>query len=428
MLFERAQKCLVGGVNSPVRSFAAVGGNPRFIKKAKGPVLTDVDGNKYIDFVGSWGPMILGHNPPAVMAAVKKTMADGISFGASNPLEVELAELIKSAFPHIEQIRFTNSGTEATMSALRLARAVTKRERILKFEGCYHGHCDALLVSAGSGATTFGVPSSAGVVETLARYTWVLPYNDFQALENLFRTQGPNIAAVIVEPICGNMGVVNPAPDFLEALRELTVKFGCLLIFDEVMTGFRVAWGGAQSLFGIEADITCLGKIIGGGFPVGAFGGKKKFMEKLAPVGPVYHAGTLSGNPLAMAAGLATLKELEQKRPYAALLKKTKEFGDFISSAARKNNVQVQVNSACGMFTVFFSEQPVQSYFDALLASTEKFAVFFRELLNRGVYFPPSQYEAAFISTAHTEAVMGKAKKAIQGALAVVGKSRSANG
>jgi len=427
-LFKIAQECLVGGVNSPVRAFSAVKGKPRFIKKAKGPYLIDVDSNQYIDFVGSWGPMILGHNPPAVLEAVKKTLANGISFGACSPLEIDLAQLILKAFPSMEQIRFTSSGTEATMSALRLARGITKRERILKFEGAYHGHADALLVSAGSGATTFGIPSSAGVVETLARYTWVLPYNNFQALENLFRTQGPNIAAVIVEPICGNMGVVNPLPDFLEALRELTKKFENFLIFDEVMTGFRVAWGGAQNIYGIEPDITCLGKIIGGGFPVGAFGGKREFMQKLAPLGPVYHAGTLSGNPVAMAAGLATLKELEKKKPYGALEKTTNDLKEFILKTAEAKKVPVQVNSACGMFTVFFSDQPVQSYFDALLANTDQYAVFFQALLNCGVYFPPSQFEAAFISTAHTLPVLEKAKGAIASALEAVQKSRLKHG
>lgn len=420
-LYLKACQHLVGGVNSPVRAFGAVGGTPRFIQKAHGPFIVDVDNNQYIDFVGSWGPMILGHANGTVIKAVKKELGKGTSFGAPTELEVTLAELIISAFPSsIEQIRFTSSGTEATMSAIRLARGVTKRDRILKFEGGYHGHSDGLLVSAGSGATTFGVPSSAGVPEAWARGTWVLPYNNVPELEQLFRTQGINIAAVIVEPVSGNMGVVAPTQPFLQALRKLTKQHGALLIFDEVMTGFRVAWGGGQTLFGIEPDITCLGKIIGGGFPVGAFGAKRKIMEKIAPAGPIYQAGTLSGNPIAMAAGLATLKQLKSNSVYKSIHKKTSDFVQFIQTSARQLKLAVQVNQIESMFTVFFNNQPIQNYFDATQSNTKRYAQFFHELLKRGVYFPPSQYEAAFVSYAHSNAVMNKAKKAVQDSLKVI--------
>lgn len=420
-LFKEARRHLVGGVNSPVRAFGAVGGSPRFIQKASGAMLTDVDGNEYIDFVGSWGPMILGHNPAPVTTAVRKAFRGGVSFGACSAGEVQLAALIKEAIPTMEQIRFTSSGTEATMSALRLARAVTKRERIVKFEGGYHGHSDGLLVAAGSGATTFGVPSSAGVPEMLARNTWVLPFNDADALEHIFRTQGPNIAAVIVEPICGNMGVVAPLPIFLQTLRRLTKKHGALLIFDEVITGFRVSCGGAQKLYNVGADITCLGKIIGGGFPVGAFGGSRAIMENLAPLGPVYQAGTLSGNPVAMAAGTATLQYLKRKKPFEDLEKKTADLAEFIRSAAKEAKIPVQVNQVGSMFTVFFNDQPVNTYFTATLSDTKRFAAFFHALLERGVYMPPSQYEAAFVSTAHTGPVLEKAKTAFKAAFSVLG-------
>lgn len=419
--YAQARQVLVGGVNSPVRAFGAVGGTPRFIQRAKGPYVFDVDGNRYIDFVGSWGPMILGHAPKSVINAVKKALPSGTSFGAPTKSEIELAKLIRSAFPRtIEQLRFTNSGTEATMSALRLARAITKRDRILKFEGGYHGHSDGLLVSAGSGATTFGVPSSAGVPEAWARNTWVIPYNNIHELEHLFRTQGINIAAAIIEPVSGNMGVVPPIPSFLQTLRKLTKKYGSMLIFDEVMTGFRLTWGGAQTLFGIEPDITTLGKIIGGGFPVGAVGAKKHLMENFSPAGPVYQAGTLSGNPIAMAAGLATLKSLKSKTIYSALNKKTTDLANFIRHAAKKLSIPIHVNQLGSMFTIFFSEQPVQSYFDATHSNTKQYAQFFHELLKRGVYLPPSQFEAAFVSSAHSSSVMKHVKKAVDSALKVL--------
>ena len=418
-LFAEATKHLVGGVDSPVRAFGAVGGTPRFIASAKGAHLEDVDANKYIDFVGSWGPMILGHNAPPVLEAVRAAVANGTSFGATCPAEVELAKLVKEAFPSIAKVRFTTSGTEATMSAIRLARAWTKRVRIVKFEGGYHGHSDGLLVAAGSGATTFGVPSSAGVPDFLAKNTWVLPFNDIDALENLFLRQGINVAAVIVEPVCGNMGVVVPDKGFLEALVKLCKKNGSLLIFDEVMTGFRLAWGGAQEMFGLTPDLTCLGKIIGGGFPVGAFGGRKDVMDKLAPLGPVYQAGTLSGNPVAMAAGIAVLNELKSKKPYDALEKATVDLCASIRESARKAGVAVQVNQCGSMFTVFFRAGRVSNYFEATQSDTKRFAAFFHALLDRGVYMPPSQFEAAFVSTAHTPAIMAEAKDAFAAALTV---------
>jgi len=420
LLYTAARKNLVGGVNSPVRAFGAVGGIPRFMEKAHGAILTDVDGVDYIDFMGSWGPMILGHTPDPVIREIKKVLPKGTSFGAPTQVEIDLASLVKKAFPSIDLVRFTNSGTEATMSALRLARAFTKRERILKFEGGYHGHSDGLLVAAGSGATTFGVPSSAGVPEMLARNTWVVPYNDIMTLEEVFRTQGPNIAAVIIEPICGNMGVVAPTMSFLQKLRQLTRKHGVVLIFDEVMTGFRVEWGGAQSLYSMTPDLTCLGKIIGGGFPVGAFGGRHEIMEKLAPMGPVYQAGTLSGNPIAMTAGLTTLQILKSKKPYPALAAKTQDLVAHIKSEAKKKRIPIQVNHVGSMFTVFFSNYAVTSYISATQSNTRRYAVFFHELLKRGVYLPPSQFEAAFVSTAHTSEVMKKAKKAFSKALDVI--------
>lgn len=419
-LFAESAKHLVGGVNSPVRAFGAVGGTPRFIVGAKGATVEDADGNRYIDFVGSWGPMILGHNAPPVLKAARAAISRGTSFGACTPAEVHLAQLVKAAFPSIEKVRFTTSGTEATMTAVRLARAYTNRVRIAKFEGGYHGHSDGLLVAAGSGATTFGVPSSAGVPDLLAKNTWVLPFNDVPALENLFFKQGPNIAAVIVEPVCGNMGVVTPEPAFLNALVQTSRKHGALLIFDEVMTGFRLAWGGAQELFRVTPDITCLGKIVGGGFPVGAVGGRRAIMDQLAPLGPVYQAGTLSGNPVAMAAGVATLKSLQSRPPYVALDRATADLAHALRAAAQKAGVAVQVNHIGSMFTVFFTGSRVSNYFQAMQSNTKRYAAFFGALLDRGVYMPPSQFEAAFVSTAHTPAVMDKALDAFHGAFAAV--------
>lgn len=421
-LFENARQHLVGGVNSPVRAFGAVGGTPRVIAKAEGAYIEDADGNRYIDFVGSWGPMILGHNAPVVKKAVLAAVENGTSFGASCADEARLAELVKEAMPSIDLIRFTSSGTEATMSALRLARAYTKRVRIVKFEGGYHGHSDGLLVAAGSGATTFGVPSSAGVPDFLAQNTWVLPYNNVQALENLFDRQGINVAAVIVEPVAGNMGVVEPTKEFMKALELLTRRHGSVLIFDEVMTGFRLGYGGVQGTFKIKPDLTCLGKIIGGGFPVGAFGGRRDIMELLAPLGPVYQAGTLSGNPVAMAAGVATLETLKKDNPYDALNKATAALCESIRASAKKRKVPVRVNQSGSMFTVFLTDQDVSSYMDATHSNTRAFAKFFQALLENGVYMPPSQFEAAFVSTEHSPAVMKKAAEAFDAALGAIAK------
>lgn len=416
-LFEEAKRHLVGGVNSPVRAFRAVGGSPRFVESANGAFITDASGKSYIDFLGSWGPMIFGHRPSFVTTALNSQMKKGFSFGAPTKLEIEMAILVKEAFPSIEQLRFTSSGTEATMSALRLARGFTRRERIVKFEGAYHGHSDGLLVAAGSGATTFGVPSSAGVPSALAKNTWVLPFNDAAAAESLFRTQGINIAAVIVEPVCGNMGVVAPRPGFLALLRDLCARHQAVLIFDEVMTGFRLSWGGAQEMYKVRPDLTCLGKIVGGGLPVGVFGGRREIMSLLAPEGPVYQAGTLSGNPLAMAAGLATLKALRSRRPYAALERSTADLTHHIQEVGERLKIPVQVNRVGSMFTVFFTEAPVYDYFSAKDSDAVRYAQFFHALLENGIWMPPSQFEAAFVSTAHTPAIMRRAKRGFEKAL-----------
>ena len=394
-LFLRAQEVLAGGVNSPVRAFKAVGGAPLFIESARGAEVTDADGNRYIDFVGSWGPMILGHGHPKVVAAIKSQSGKGTSFGAPTEPEIEMAEMVRSAFPGIVKVRFVSSGTEAAMTALRLARAHTGRDKIVKFSGCYHGHSDALLVKAGSGAATLGIPDSAGVTRGVSEDTLVLPYNDIAAAETLFEDMGESIAAVIVEPVAANMGLVMPEAGFLEGLRDLTSRHGSVLIFDEVITGFRLAFGGAQTVFGITPDLTCLGKIIGGGLPVGAVGGRVDLMDLLAPLGPVYQAGTLSGNPLAMAAGLATLKELKKTRPYPALKKRTEKL---------VAGLPARVSQMGSLFTIFFDDP-------------RRYAGFFHALLEEGVYFPPSQFEACFVSTAHSETLLGKARRAVIRAL-----------
>ncbi len=400
--FRQAQKIFVGGVNSPVRAFRGVGGTPLFFESARGAILKDVDGKKYIDYVGSWGPMILGHAHPQVVNAAKRAVDRGSSFGAPSPLELDLARLVQDAYPQVDLLRFTSSGTEACLSALRLARGYTGRSLIVKFAGCYHGHGDSLLVSAGSGALTLGHPTSAGVPKELARLTIVLPYNDPASLVNAFKKWGKNIAAVIVEPVVGNMGVVSPTPEFQKVLQRVPREQGALLIIDEVMTGFRLARGGAQELLGLRADITCFGKIIGGGFPVGAFGGTKRIMEKLAPLGPVYQAGTLSGNPVAMAAGAATLSLLKSHSLYALLAQRTADLVQGIRAVARRRKVSVTVNSVGSMFTVFFTKDPVSDLASAEKSDTRAYGKFFHGLLKRGVYFPPSQYEASFVSAAHT--------------------------
>ena len=403
-LFNRAQQVIPGGVNSPVRAFKAVGGNPVFIAKGEGSRIWDVDGRSYIDYIGSWGPLIDGHRPGAVTERLRQVIDDmGTSFGAPTELEVELAELICGMFPSIDKVRLVNSGTEATMSAIRLARGFTGREKILKFEGCYHGHGDSLLVKAGSGVLTLGLPDSPGVPAALAELTLVAGYNDQSGIKDLFGRMGDQIACVIIEPVAGNMGCVAPKPGFLELLRELTTASGTILIFDEVMTGFRVSPGGAQNLYGIRPDLTTLGKIIGGGLPVGAYGGRGDIMDRVAPVGPVYQAGTLSGNPLAVAAGLETLHGLESGSPYEKLEVLGSRLERGIDEKAVERGARIQVNRVGSMLTLFFADQPVNDFLSAKASDTGRFEFFFRKMLAEGIYWPPSQFEAAFISTAHSE-------------------------
>jgi glutamate-1-semialdehyde 2,1-aminomutase len=400
-LFTRAKKVIPGGVNSPVRAFGSVGGVPRFIASGKGPRVIDVDGNSYIDYVGSWGPLILGHAHPAVVKAVREAASRGTSFGAPTEAEVEIAELIRGALPSVERLRFVSSGTEATMSAIRLARAATGRRRILKFEGCYHGHTDALLVGAGSGVATLGIPGSPGVPEEFAALTMQVPYNDLAAVTSAFRSRGKEIACVLVEPVAGNMGFVPPLPGFLAGLREICDRAGALLIFDEVMTGFRVAWGGAQCRFRVRPDLTCLGKVVGGGLPAAAYGGRRELMKQMAPEGPVYQAGTLSGNPLAMAAGLATLKRLSEPGVYATLEERARELTEGLVEIARGNGVEFTASCLGGMFGFFFHPGPVRNFEDAKKARRERFRRFFAAMLEAGIYLAPSPFEAAFVSLAH---------------------------
>ncbi|RMF26860.1 MAG: glutamate-1-semialdehyde-2,1-aminomutase [Chloroflexi bacterium] len=401
-LFEEAQQWLVGGVNSPVRAFKAVGGTPLFISRGQGSRIYTAEGHELVDYVGSWGPLILGHAHPQVVAALKVAVEEGTSYGAPTEREIELARLIHQAMPAVEKVRFVNSGTEATMSALRLARAYTGRAKIVKFAGGYHGHADFLLVQAGSGVTTLGLPGSAGVPPSVVQDTLVAPYNDLEAVSSLFETFPDQIAAVIVEPVAGNMGVVPPVPGFLEGLRRLTQEHGALLIFDEVITGFRVAYGGAQALYGIQPDLTCLGKVIGGGLPVGAYGGRREVMDHLAPLGPVYQAGTLSGNPLAMAAGIATLKVLAQPGTYERLEERAGQLAQGLEEAARQAGVPLQINRVGSMLTPFFTDRPVRDYTSAKAADAGRYARFFWGLVNRGVYPPPSAFESWFVSLAHT--------------------------
>jgi glutamate-1-semialdehyde 2,1-aminomutase len=401
--FERARLVLPGGVDSPVRAFGAVGGTPIFISKAKGAILTDVDGNEYVDYLASWGPLILGHADDRVAAAISKALSRGSSFGAPCELETQLAELIVAAVPSIELVRFVNSGTEATASAVRLARAFTRRDLIVKCEGCYHGHVDCLLTAAGSGATTFGVPSSPGIPASVTGSTLLVPFNHLQAAEALFGEHGSRIACVIVEPIAGNMGCIPPADGYLDGLRRLCDRHGALLIFDEVISGFRVDYGGAQRLYGVRPDLTCLGKIIGGGLPVGAYGGRREIMQQVSPSGPVYQAGTLSGNPLAMAAGLATLQVLAEDGVYERLDTLAKRLTGRLHDAARDAGVDVQVNRVGSMWTVFFCGQAVTDYASALRCNTERYAAYFHAMLSQGVYLAPSQFESAFVSTAHDD-------------------------
>ncbi len=400
--FARAKRVIPGGVNSPVRAFQSVGRDPVFIERGAGSRLWDIDGNSYIDYVGSWGPLIVGHAHPEVVAEIQKAAERGTSYGAPTEIETELAAEVLKAYPSMEMIRMVNSGTEATMSALRLARAATGRTKIVKFEGCYHGHSDALLIKAGSGALTMGVPNSPGVPAQTAATTISASFNDLEGLRELFQKDGEEIAAVILEPVTGNMGVVLPEPGFLEGVRALTLEYGTLLIFDEVMTGFRVSYGGAQGRFGIDPDLTCLGKVIGGGLPVAAYGGKLRYMKQIAPSGPVYQAGTLSGNPLAMAAGLATLKLLQQPGTYEELEQKTSRLAQGLKDAAAEAGIPLWVNSVGAMFSGFFTDVPVKDYQSACTSDTERFGRYFRAMLERGVYLAASQYEAVFLSTAHS--------------------------
>jgi glutamate-1-semialdehyde 2,1-aminomutase len=419
-LYRRALGMIPGGVNSPVRAFRAIGISPVFTEHAKGSKIWDVDGNEYIDYVGSWGPMILGHAHPKVVAALKKVAVKGTSFGAPTPFEIELAIKVKKGFPSMELIRMVSSGTEAVMSAIRVARGYTGRDKILKFEGCYHGHGDSLLVKAGSGAATFGIPDSLGVPEDLAKHTLTVPYNDLDSVRSALRQYPKQIACIIVEPIAGNMGVVLPEKGFLEGLRKICDEEGVLLIFDEVITGFRVAYGGAQELYGVQADLTCLGKIIGGGLPVGAYGGKEKIMEMVAPLGGVYQAGTLSGNPLAMTAGIKTLELLKLKKIYQELEKKTSYLAENIYMSAEERGIPLSINHIRGMFTLFFTEGPVRDYRTAKMSDTNRFAKFFIEMLEQGIYLPPSQYEAWFVSLAHTQKDLDKTIEACDNAFSTI--------
>lgn len=411
-LFEEAQRLIPGGVNSPVRAFRSVGGQPRFIERAKGARLYDLDGNAYIDYVLSWGPMIVGHASPPVISAIKKAAERGTSYGAPTALEVELAREIHAAVPSMEKVRLVSSGTEAVMSAIRVARGYTKRDGILKFEGCYHGHSDYLLAKAGSGVMTLGIPDSAGVPADFAKHTFTAPYNDIRSAQQIMREHGKQIACIIVEPIAGNMGVVPPAPDFLPALRQMTRENDSLLIFDEVISGFRVQYGGAQALYRLTPDLTVLGKIIGGGLPVGAYGGRQEIMDLIAPVGPVYQAGTLSGNPLAVAAGLATLKQLRAKQLYKKLEERSAALAEGIGMEAKRAGISLVQHRVGSMMTSFFTAEPVVDWSSAKRSDTKRYAQFFHRMLEQGVYLAPSQFEAAFLSTAHSSTDVERTIKA----------------
>jgi glutamate-1-semialdehyde 2,1-aminomutase len=411
-LFEKAQHLIPGGVNSPVRAFRSVGGQPRFIKRAKGARLYDLDGNTYIDYVLSWGPMILGHASPTVVSAIKNAAERGTSYGAPTELEVELAAQIRDAFPSMEKSRLVSSGTEAVMSAIRVARGFTKRDGVLKFEGCYHGHSDYLLAKAGSGLTTLGIPDSLGVPADFAKHTLTAPYNDIRTVQRILRDRGKDLACIIVEPVAGNMGVVPPAPDFLPALRQLATDHDILLIFDEVISGFRVHYGGAQALYGVTPDLTVLGKIIGGGLPVGAYGGRRDVMDLIAPAGPVYQAGTLSGNPLAVTAGLATLKQLRAKNLYKQLEERSAALARGVADEAKRAGIALTQTRVGSMLTSFFTQEPVVDWNSAKKSDTKRYGLFFHGMLEQGIYLAPSQFEAAFLSTAHTSADIEKTIRA----------------
>jgi glutamate-1-semialdehyde 2,1-aminomutase len=417
-IFERGKKTLVGGVDSPVRAFRAVGGTPLVIDHAFGARLYDVDGREYLDYVCSWGALILGHAHPDVVAAVSEQAGRGTSYGMTSPLEIELGEKITRAVPSVEMVRFVSSGTEAAMSAVRLARAFTERDLVIKFEGCYHGHSDGFLSEAGSGLATLGIAACPGVPEAFARLTLNTPYNDLSGVENLFRQHSGKLAAIIVEPVAANMGVVEPVPGFLQGLREITKREGALLIFDEVITGFRMAYGGAQSVYEIDPDLTVMGKIIGGGLPVAAYGGRRHIMERVAPLGPVYQAGTLSGNPLAMRAGLATLPKLEAPKFYEDVNRRTQRLAEGLRNALKEAKAAGQVNVAGSLLTLFFCDQPIKNYADAKKSDTAKFGKFFQAMLERGIFLPPSQFEALFVSAAHSEADIDRTITAARESLA----------
>jgi glutamate-1-semialdehyde 2,1-aminomutase len=420
-LFNRAQQTIPGGVNSPVRAFRAVGGQPVFIKQAQGAYVTDVDNNTYIDYVGSWGPMILGHSHSTVIAAVREAALSGTSYGAPTEIEIQLAELISEAYPSIEKVRLVSSGTEATMSAIRLARGFTGRDKIVKYEGCYHGHSDSLLVKAGSGLATFATPDSAGVPADFAKHTIVAQFNDEEELRTIFAEQGDEIACVIIEPVAGNMGCVPPRDGYLQAVRDITARYGALLIFDEVMTCFRVAYGGAQALYQIKPDLTCLGKIIGGGLPAAAFGGRAEVMNRIAPLGNVYQAGTLSGNPLAVTAGIRTLQLLQELNPYAELERRSVQLEQGLQAAAKAAGIAATTNRVGSMLTAFFTDEAVTDWNTAKKANTEMYGRFFRAMLTEGVYLAPSQFECAFVSIMHSEEVIEKTVEAARNSMASLG-------
>jgi len=421
-LFLRARTLIPGGVNSPVRAFTAVGGSPPFIARGEGSRIWDEDGREYLDFLGSWGPLILGHAPPEVLAALQETMQRGCSFGAPTALEVDLAEELVKAIPSLQKVRMVNSGTEATLSAIRLARGATRRDRIVKAVGCYHGHVDSLLVAAGSGVASLAIPGTPGIPSELAALTLLVPFNDVAALEKVFREQPESIAALILEPVAGNMGVVPPAPGYLEAARRVTREAGALLILDEVITGFRVAYGGAQALYGIDPDLTTLGKIIGGGLPVGAYGGRADLMDQVAPEGKIYQAGTLSGNPLAMAAGLSTLKALKRLNPYAHLESLGRRLAEGLKEAAEGLGEALTVNRVGSMLTPFFALGGVTDFASASRSDTRRYAAFFHGMLGRGIYLPPAQFEALFLSTSHTEQEVDRTLSAARDTLREMGR------
>lgn len=417
-LYEQAVKVIPGGVNSPVRAFQSVGRNPVFIKRAEGSKLYDVDGNEYIDFVNSWGPLLLGHSHPAVKDAVLRAIEDGTSYGAPTEKEIMLAELIVEMVPSIEMVRLVNSGTEATMTAIRLARAFTERDKIIKIEGCYHGHGDSFLIKAGSGATTLGEPNSPGVTSAVSQDTLIAPYNDAQAVESLYTAYPGQIAAVVVEPVPANMGVILPVDGYLQTLREITAKHNSLLIFDEVITGFRIHTGGAQAYYGVLPDVTTLGKIIGGGFPIGAYGGKTEIMSMMSPVGPVYQAGTLSGNPVAVSAGIATLQYIKAEQVIEKVNRKAGKFFQEVATVLQVASQDLCTNSLGSMGTIFFQKGPVRNYHEAVRSDTKRFAVFFRKMLEQGIYLAPSQFEAMFLSLAHSDEDLEQTIYALENALA----------